>query len=108
MGGGGLANETGLGEPVVPRIIHQTWKTDVIPEKWVAARQSCMDMHLGYEFRLWTDESARRLIAQELPQLLPTYDSYTYGIERADAIRCAELLFPLRHISVRSTIHAPC
>lgn len=87
--GGGQANTTGLGELVVPQIVHQTWKTEVIPEKWLAARQSCMDMHPGYEFRLWTDDSARELIATELPQLLPTYDSYVYGIERADAIRCA-------------------
>ncbi len=83
---GGHVNTTAL---VVPSIIHQTWKTEVIPEKWVAARQSCMDLHPGYEFRLWTDESARELIATELPELLRTYDSYVYGIERADAIRCA-------------------
>lgn len=76
---------------VVPSIIHQTWKTEVIPEKWVAARQACMDLHPDYEFRLWTDETARELIATELPELLHTYDSYIYGIERADAIRYAIL-----------------
>ena len=58
----------------------------------MAARQSCMDMHPGYEFRLWTDDSAREVLAKEMPQLLPTYDSYIYSIERADAIRCAPAL----------------
>ncbi len=84
----------------MPRIIHQTWKTEVIPEKWVAARQSCMDMHPGYEFRLWTDDSAREVLAKEMPQLLPTYDSYIYSIERADAIRCAPAL-PCKFLKVQ-------
>jgi mannosyltransferase OCH1-like enzyme len=29
----------------VPRIIHQTWKTDVLPERWQVVRQKCMAMH---------------------------------------------------------------
>jgi inositol phosphorylceramide mannosyltransferase catalytic subunit len=29
----------------IPRIVHQTWKTDVLPERWQVVRQKCMEMH---------------------------------------------------------------
>jgi mannosyltransferase OCH1-like enzyme len=82
-----LVNASAAGELLVPRIIHQTWKTEVIPERWAAARQSCIDLHPDWEFRLWTDESARALIAEAFPELLPTFDGYIFNIERADAVR---------------------
>ena len=28
----------------IPRIIHQTWKTDTLPDKWVNVSQSCKDL----------------------------------------------------------------
>jgi inositol phosphorylceramide mannosyltransferase catalytic subunit len=28
----------------VPRILHQTWKTEILPEKWDAVSQQCRDM----------------------------------------------------------------
>lgn len=73
--------------PLIPAVVHQTWKTAEIPERWRAARQSCIEMHPGFHFRLWTDEDARALIARDLPELLPSYDSYPFNIQRADAIR---------------------
>ena len=82
-----VVNASEWGQAVVPRIIHQTWKTEVIPERWAAARQSCIDLHPEWEFKLWTDDSARALIAERVPELMPTFDSYIFNIERADAIR---------------------
>lgn len=29
----------------IPRIIHQTWKTDTLPDKWAPNREECMRMH---------------------------------------------------------------
>lgn len=40
----------------VPKLMHQTWQTKQVPEKWAAARQSCIDLHPDFEHRLWTDE----------------------------------------------------
>lgn len=31
-------------EEIVPRILHQTWKTEVLPEKWAGASQGCRDL----------------------------------------------------------------
>lgn len=40
-----------------------------------------------YEYMLWTDQSARELIASDYPWFLPVFDAYKYNIQRADAIR---------------------
>lgn len=31
-------------EEKIPRIIHQTWKTDVLPDRWRIVSQSCKDL----------------------------------------------------------------
>lgn len=71
----------------VPRIIHQTWKSEQLPPKWQAIREECMAMHPDYDFKLWTDTGSRDFIAEHYPWFLPVFDAYPYGIQRADAIR---------------------
>lgn len=71
----------------IPRIIHQTWKTDVLPSRWADVRKVCAEMMPDYEYMLWTDESSRKFIEDEYPWFLETFDSYPYNIQRADAIR---------------------
>ncbi|WFD30030.1 hypothetical protein MSPP1_001043 [Malassezia sp. CBS 17886] len=58
----------------IPKIIHQTWKTETLPERWAP-------------FMLWTDAGSRAFLAAEYPWFLDTFDSYPYNIQRADAIR---------------------
>ena len=29
---------------VIPRLIHQTWKTDTLPERWQSVSKTCRDM----------------------------------------------------------------
>lgn len=35
---------------LIPKIIHQTYKNETIPEVWVDAQQSCIDLHPDYEY----------------------------------------------------------
>lgn len=35
---------------IIPKIIHQTYKSETIPEIWVDAQQSCIDLHPDYEY----------------------------------------------------------
>lgn len=35
---------------VIPKIIHQTYKNETIPEVWREAQQSCIDLHPDYEY----------------------------------------------------------
>lgn len=72
---------------IIPKIIHQTYKTTDIPAVWKAGQQACVDLHPDYQYILWTDEMAREFIAEEYPWFLSTWDLYPYPIQRADAIR---------------------
>ncbi|KAK6362009.1 hypothetical protein TWF730_005713 [Orbilia blumenaviensis] len=73
--------------PLVPKIIHQTYKTADIPDKWKAPQKECLDLHPEYEYKLWTDDSAREFIEKEYPWFLKTFDGYDHPIMRADVIR---------------------
>lgn len=72
---------------LIPKIIHQTYKTLDIPEKWKEGQQACIDLHPEYQYILWTDVMAREFIADHYPWFLRTFDGYQYPIQRADAIR---------------------
>ncbi|KAL1946871.1 hypothetical protein VTO73DRAFT_14975 [Trametes versicolor] len=71
----------------IPRIIHQTWKSETLPPRWANISQECRDMNPDYQYVLWTDASAREFIAQHYSWYLDTFDGYKYPIQRADAIR---------------------
>ncbi|KAK9494304.1 nucleotide-diphospho-sugar transferase [Lipomyces doorenjongii] len=72
---------------LIPKILHQTWKNETVPEMWRAAQESCLKSHADFEYKLWTDESSRQFIADQYPWFLDTYDSYPFNIMRADVIR---------------------
>ncbi|KAG4420397.1 hypothetical protein IFR04_006509 [Cadophora malorum] len=71
----------------IPRIIHQTYKTITIPEKWEYSYNSCKEQNPAYTHMFWTDESARQFIESHFPWFLSTYDAYLYPIQRVDSIR---------------------
>ncbi|KAL2825670.1 MIPC synthase subunit [Aspergillus pseudoustus] len=80
-------NSTTTGPPLIPKIIHQTYKHGEIPKVWRAAQQSCIDLHPDYKYVLWTDDLARDFIATDYPWFLATFEGYQYPIQRADSIR---------------------
>lgn len=72
------------------RIIHQSWKTENIPECWqesVDAWRKFAQDNEGWEYKLWTDEMNRELIKTRYPWFIERYDSYEHGIMRADCAR---------------------
>ncbi|CCD25113.1 mannosylinositol phosphorylceramide synthase catalytic subunit SUR1 NDAI_0E02960 [Naumovozyma dairenensis CBS 421] len=77
---------------LIPKIIHQTYKTTDIPKHWKAGQQRCIDLHPDYEYILWTDEMALDFIKENYHWFLPTFKNYKYPIQRADAIRYFILL----------------
>lgn len=80
-------NDSDRRQERIPRILHQTWRTEELPERWRPVSQHCRDLMPDYEYMLWTDESSREFIASHYAWFLPTFDAYTYPIQRADAIR---------------------
>lgn len=74
-------------EFLVPRIIHQTYKNTTIPEKWIHTQNSVVEHNRDFEYKFWTDESAREFLKKYYPWFVPTYDSYKFPIMRSDAMR---------------------
>ncbi|KAG6173266.1 hypothetical protein E4U51_005815 [Claviceps purpurea] len=84
-----LGNELPSTVEYIPRIIHQTYKTNTLPEAWVEPYQTCLYFNPEDKWRrvLWTDETSRDFIRDFYPSFLPTYDGYPYNIQRVDAFR---------------------
>jgi mannosyltransferase OCH1-like enzyme len=73
----------------IPKIIHQQWKTETVPKKFMKWRQKWFDLYPQpeYQHMLWTDVNGRELIEAHYPWFLETYDGYEHNINRADAVR---------------------
>ncbi|KAJ5888131.1 hypothetical protein N7495_008172 [Penicillium taxi] len=82
-----LAKNQTAGVNQIPRILHQTAATDVIPEKWQKSQQSCINTYSDFEYKLWTDESTRTFLLEEYSWFVDIWDSYPYPIQRADSLR---------------------
>ena len=78
---------------LIPKIIHQTYINSSIPTQWLAAQQSCLDLHPDYKYMLWTDAKSHDFIKTEYPWFLETFEKYPYNIQRADAIRYFVLVY---------------
>ena len=72
---------------MIPKLIHQTWKTSEIPEKYNAYQKKLLELHPGWEYKLWTDEDNLALVKQHFPDFYETYIDFPKNIMRADAIR---------------------
>lgn len=46
---------------LIPKIIHQTYVNESVPELWREAQKSCIDLHKDYEYKV----RSRRLILSE-------------------------------------------
>ena len=71
----------------IPKIIHLTYKDHNIPASWKSTIPAWKKYNPDWEIRFWTDDDNRKLIETKYKWFLHTYDSYEYGIQRADAIR---------------------
>lgn len=71
----------------IPKIIHQTWKTDKIPDKVKKYQESWKTFHPNWEYMLWTDKDNENLIKEHYPWFLDIYENYEYNIQRVDAVR---------------------
>ena len=72
---------------MIPKIIHQTWKTDQVPREWKGFVESWKTHNPGWQYKLWTNADGAEFVEQFYPQFRRTYFSYPHDIQRADAIR---------------------
>lgn len=71
----------------MPKLLHQSWSTTILPSKFEQWSLSCRDMNPDFEWVLWTDEDNRRLVEKYAPEFLVKYDGLKSEIYRADAVR---------------------
>jgi len=72
---------------MIPKIIHQLWKTADVPPAFLHWQSSWREMHPDFEYRLWTNADLERFIAEEAPSWRALFDSYRENICRADLAR---------------------
>ena len=53
---------------LIPKIIHQTYVNDSVPEHWREAQKSCIDLHTDYEYKVRSYDS--ELVSKQEPILL--------------------------------------
>ena len=71
----------------IPKIIHQTWKNDTVPEPLLSYRERWMEKYPDFEFKFYTDEDLENIVKERYPQYLGLYKSFTSPIERVDFAR---------------------
>jgi mannosyltransferase OCH1-like enzyme len=73
----------------IPHIIHQTWKTHTVPDKWLSSSEGWKNLcqENKWQYMLWSDEDNYNLIASEYDWFLEHYNAYEHNIQRADAVR---------------------
>ena len=92
-------SDTTTGDPIlqaspphiamIPHIIHQTWKTSILPEWAKDNVQSWKTTNPTYEHKLWDDAAAAELIQSHYPKLWPIYNKILHPVQRADVFRYA-------------------
>lgn len=76
---------------MIPRILHQTWRSADIPAHLQGFHESWRRLHPDWEFRLWTDDDNASLLAEHYPEFLPYFRQALPGILRVDLARLAYL-----------------
>lgn len=72
---------------MIPRIIHQTWKTEKLPDNVVSFAQSWGRFNPSWRRILWTDRMLLSFVAEHYPQFLELYMRYPREVCRTDAAR---------------------
>lgn len=72
---------------MIPKIIHQTAKTNDIPDVWKKYQLKVQALHPDWEYRLWTDEDNLAFVETEYPEYLDLFINLPKNIMRADVIR---------------------
>ena len=76
---------------MIPKIIHQTWKSADVPPHLRGFQASWRHYHPRWEYRLWDDAANEALIAKHYPEFLTYFRQATPSILRIDLVRLAYL-----------------
>lgn len=72
---------------MIPKIIHQTWKSLKVPYKWRPFVTKVKNLNPEWEYKLWTDQDNDVFVKNEYPDFYPIFKNFPKEIMRADVIR---------------------
>lgn len=70
----------------IPKIIHQTYKTNNLPEHLEGYRRKLLASHPSWDYRFYDDGECRRTVERHFPSIMPLYDRAAI-IQRTDIFR---------------------
>jgi len=72
---------------MIPKLIHQTWKNNQIPSKWLPFVNKVRALNPGWTYKLWTDSDNDEFVKNEYREFYEIFTGFPRGIMRADVIR---------------------
>ena len=72
---------------MIPKLIHQIWKNNDIPEVVASHVDTLKKLNPSWKYKLWTDAEADTFIKKYYSEYYQTYNEYRYDILRADFLR---------------------
>jgi mannosyltransferase OCH1-like enzyme len=72
---------------MIPKLIHQTWKTEKIPQKWVPFADKVKLLNPGWTYKLWSDQENDEFVKKEFPEFYQVFTGFPRNIMKADTIR---------------------
>jgi mannosyltransferase OCH1-like enzyme len=72
---------------MIPKLIHQTSKTEEVAANCVPYQHKLRELHPDWKYRLWTDADNLEFVSKEYPEFLDIFVKLPKNIMRADVIR---------------------
>jgi hypothetical protein len=72
---------------MIPTILHQTWKSDIVPDRFQAYAETWKRHNPDWTVMFWSDRMLLEFVAEHYPDFLPMFCSYANGVQRSDAAR---------------------
>ena len=71
---------------MIPKVIHQTWKTKVLDAKLQEWTSSWRRLNPSWKYQLWDDDDCEKFMQAHYPNLMSVYKALT-PVQRADLFR---------------------
>ena len=71
----------------IPKIIHQTWKNEMLPSRWKEYFDGWSTYHPDFTHVLWTDSDNDRLVWDHYPEFVDSYNWFPLMIQKTDFVR---------------------
>jgi len=72
---------------MIPKIIHQTYKSTELPPVYRQCQESVLALHPDFEYRFYTDEEMDRVVREEAPEYYEAFSALPRMIMKIDMFR---------------------